>query len=123
MKVLVTSLLRLGDLLMAAPALELLKRRYPGCQLHVVINPESKPIGALIPAVDKYHVFNRNELQGQLASPQSPLIKPVDDLLRWVDELNSERFDLVVNLTHNHLSGRLCALLQAPHKIGLVLEA
>lgn len=122
MKILAVSLLRLGDLLMAAPSLAALKQGYPGAQLDILLNPQAKGAARLMPFVDTVHVFERDLLQSALLDPARPLMEPFFALEQQMEQLSGAHYDLVVNLTHNRLSGWVCALIKANDYCGLVLD-
>ena len=123
MKILVVSLLRLGDIVMATGALAALRRQYPGCDLHILINRQFVQLSSLIPLVDQVKTFDREGLQKSLGDVESNLFEAYESVRLLVEELDEEKYDLVVNLTHNRLSGYLMSLLQAPSKLGLCLDS
>lgn len=122
MKILVVSLLRLGDLFMQKPLLQELRRRRPGARLHVLVNASVAPARDLFPEVDEFHYFQRETYQRDVATAEVPLLRPLRDLDLWIDDLSSRGFDEILNFTHTQLSAHLCAAIDAPEKKGLLAE-
>lgn len=123
MKILVVSLLRIGDLLLAAPVIQGLKQKYPDSRIDVLGNRSCQSVAALIPGIDVFHGLNRDLLQAELADPDQPILKPFFRLEKLMSALKNERYDLVVNLTHNRLSGWLCGYVEGKETMGLRLDA
>ncbi len=119
MRILVVSLLRLGDLLMSAPVLAQLKKQYPDAKIDVLINPQARAALGLIDGINVAHIFDRDLLQEGLMDAQRPILESFFRLDRLVHRLNGLNYDLLINLTHNRLSGWLCGAIQAEEKMGL----
>ena len=122
MKILAMSLLRLGDVFLAAPALAGIKRKYPHAEIHGLVNRQTLPASGLIGEVDHWHVFERDLLQNALADVNSPILEPFFRLESLLEKLRAENYDLVLNFTHNRLSGWLCGAIEAGQTIGLALN-
>lgn len=123
MKVLVISLLRLGDVLLSTPVLRGLRNKYPQSEIHLMINDEFSSVGPLIPFVDRLWQFDRSTYQEELADANTPFLNAFYRIREFVDEVNKHEFDLVINLTHSKLSGYLASLIHAKDKIGLTLSS
>ena len=123
MKILVISLLRLGDILLHQELARSLKRQYPSCQLHFLINSQFSSVAELVPEVDCWHHLNRKQLQRVLVERQQSPLVAFDVLGNLVAQMNSLKFDMIFNATHNHFSVRLMDLLQAQDKRGMTLES
>lgn len=123
MKILVLSLLRIGDVIMAAPALRGLRERYPDAQIHLLINSQFVGIGSLLPYIDRIVPFEREKLQRGLGDVNVPLFESYERLEILLDSLNAEKYDWTINLTHNRLSARLMSLIDAKIKTGLCFDA
>lgn len=122
MKILLLSLLRLGDIVMHRQVVRNLKRQYPGCQVHMLIHSQFQTVQSLLPEVDQWHALDRNEIQKILVERAQSPIAAFETLQRTIESLNSQNFDLVFNLTHNRFSVRLMDLIQAKEKRGVALE-
>jgi ADP-heptose:LPS heptosyltransferase len=123
MKILVISLLRLGDILMATSVLRSLRREYPKAELHVLINGQFQSVANIIPFVSKVYSFDRAGLQNILGSQDRNILEAYFRIEDLVEQLQTERYDQVVNLTHNRLSGWLTALIGCPNTRGVVFGA
>ena len=119
MKILVVNLLRLGDIIASTPVLKGIQAKYPGADLDLLINSQFKMVSPLLKDVHKVHLFPRNNLQGGLVDADQSLLGPYDELSNFIDQVNQENYDLVINLTHNKLSGWICSLLEAKRHEGL----
>lgn len=122
MRILVVSLLRIGDLLMTAPAIAEIRRRHPQAQVDLVINRGSRAAARLIPDVSEVLIFEREELQAGLCEPERAYFESYDRLQRFVEDLQARSYDVVYNFTHNRLSAWLSGLVGARKVVGLCLE-
>lgn len=123
MKILVMSLLRIGDVAMAAPVLRDLRIKCgPDAKIDLLVNSQAAAIAPLIGSVDRILVFERETLQKGLGRIDVPFFDSYERLSAFVDRLNSEAYDLVVNLTHSRLSGWLMNVVEAKEKQGLVFD-
>lgn len=119
MKVLVVSLLRLGDIVLATPTLKALREAHPDSQIDLMVNEQFRFVGDILSGVNRIVGFPRLDLQEEIGDPAAPLFQPYDELKDLVREIKQEEYDLVINLTHNRLSGYLCSLIEAPETHGL----
>jgi len=122
-KILIVSLLRVGDLLLSAPALRDLRVRYPDSEIHLLVNTQSLRAVPLLPMIDKIHSFDREDIQRSLGESDRPFFEGFDRISQMIDHLNGEKFDLVINLTHTRLSGYILSLIEAKTKNGLCIDA
>ncbi len=122
MKILVISLLRMGDVIMATPTLRGLKRRFPNAKIDLIYNSQFKGLTPLVPYVDRFIEFDRDLLQKGMGDASKSVFEPFDRMKSLVTNLREQRYDLVVNVTHNRLSGYLAALVQAKDVVGLSLD-
>ncbi|HRO66570.1 MAG TPA: glycosyltransferase family 9 protein, partial [Pseudobdellovibrionaceae bacterium] len=120
MKILVLSLLRVGDLIQQKPLLNRLREKHPGAEIHLLVNRSVLPVRDLFPEVDLWFSFDRDGLQKQIGSAEMPLLKPLKELTALIEELSHEHYDLVCNFTHNRLSAFLSAAIPAAEKKGLL---
>lgn len=121
MKVLLVSLLRVGDTLLALPLIESLRKTHPEIEVHILANRESSILKPLMPFA-RFHTFDRDELQSGLGEFDRPFFDSYHLLKDLIKELNSQKFDRIINVTQNRLSGWLCGALEAGEKTGLVLN-
>lgn len=122
MKILVISLLRVGDLFLAAPVLGALRKKYPHASIHGLINKQCSYITEVIDVFDHVHGFERQALQDSLAQETRPIFDAFYRLDGLINSLHAENYDLVLNLTHNRLSGFIAKLVGGRETIGLSLD-
>ncbi len=122
MKILVVSLLRLGDLVLQTAALNSIRKTYPRAEIHLLTNDSNKGITSSLPNVTKVHYFPRKFLQTSLGEIQIPTLWGHNRLKSFIAEVNASDYSLAINLTHNRLSGHLMNLIQASEKQGLVID-
>ncbi len=123
MKRLAVSLLRLGDILMLVPALQSLKVIHPDDELHLLINENFKHIEPLLPFIDKIHFFPREVLQQDLSDSDTPILAAFDKLDHFLEDLNRNNYQEVINFTHNTLSACVSSLIKADRRVGLQVDA
>ena len=121
MKILVVSLLRIGDVLMALPMLQGLRRAHPGAEIHLLVNTAASSLEPLVDFV-RWHYFDRSNLQLGLGDYDHSIFDSFHKLSSTVDSLNEQSFDLLINVTQNRLSGWLCSAIHARDKIGLTID-
>jgi ADP-heptose:LPS heptosyltransferase len=122
MKILVVSLLRLGDILLATSVLRSLKMQNKSAEIHVLINGQFKSVASLIPFVEKVYSFDRDVLQTLIGTPDHSLLEAYYRIEDLVEKLHGEKYDRVINLTHNRLSGWLTALVGCKETQGVVFS-
>ena len=118
-KKLFISLLRAGDFIMQRPLMS--SQVSEGHDVHVLVNDEFQQLKALYPEFT-FHFFPRQELQSLINQPHTSLLKPFENLRELMTELSEQRFDEILNLTHNRLSAYLMDQLEAPSKRGLQFQ-
>lgn len=123
MKILVVSLLRLGDIIMTTPVLNGLKSKYPNAEIHILLNSQFDKISKLLPSVDKIKLFERDEIQKGLGEYGRSFFESYDRFDDLIRDLNYEGYDLAINLTHTRLSGWVMNLILAKDKLGLTLQS
>jgi len=123
MKILVVSLLRLGDILLSTAVLRSLKRQNPNAEIHILINGQFKSVATLIPYVSKVFCFDRDGLQHMIGTPDHSLLEAYFRIEDLVEKLQVENYDKVINLTHNRLSGWLTALVGCKNTQGVVYNS
>lgn len=113
MKILVVSLLRLGDLIMQQPILRQLRLQYPDADIHLLLNRQFSSSKFLISDyVNEFHYFERDLYQQSMGNPEYNILHPYSHLRDFINGLRKQEFNLIVNLTHNRLSAHICGLLQ-----------
>lgn len=123
MKILVVSLLRLGDIILTAPVIEGLRQKYPEAQIDILINAQFRRLTPLLPQIKNVYLFERDAIQRGLGEANVPLFEPFDRVDALIDQLTANNYDQVLNLTHTRLSGWIVSLIPAQTKIGLTMDA
>ncbi len=120
MKILVMSLLRLGDFIQILPVIEGLKQKHPDAEIDVWVHaPVSKSLGHLIPSINHWWALDRDELQAGLGRADLPLLTSFDVLREQCDEINHRNYDLIINVTQTRFSAWLLGYLRCKTKLGL----
>jgi len=123
MKILVVSLLRLGDFLQIAPVVAGLKKRSPRARVDLLTFKQVKALESILEFDGKWWTLDREDLQAGLGRADIPLLTSFDVLKEFIDQIENEKYDLIVNLTHTVFAGCLAGYLRSPEKIGLSIEA
>lgn len=123
MKILVVSLLRLGDFILHVPVVSALKGRYPRAKIDVLCHQPVVAMQPMLPMIDRWWTLDRDELQTGLGRAEIPMLTAFDVLREQCDRINSENYDLILNLTQTHFSAYLMGYFTAKSKQGLTLHA
>lgn len=122
MKILVLSLLRIGDVIQQRPLLQELRRQNPGVRIDLLVNRSSMPVIEVVQEADNWIFFERDEFQQKVGIAEIPILAPVHELALFIARLSEEKYDLILNFTHNRLSAYLAEAISAREKRGLVAE-
>jgi heptosyltransferase-3 len=111
MKILVIQLARLGDIYMSWPTIRALKTANPGAEIHMLVRSRFSEATNGLESVSQIKIFptpqildpvvNQNDLSGSLGV--------IDTML---NDLNNEKYDLIVNLTFSEVSSYVASFLQ-----------
>ncbi|MDI6781332.1 MAG: lipopolysaccharide heptosyltransferase II [bacterium] len=102
-KILVIRFSSIGDIVLTTPVLRTLRERYPYAKLCFVVKKEFLEITKLFPHIDKVFVFDSKD--GFMG------------LIKLIGEINSEQFDLLIDLHWNLRSMIIYLFSQIRHKI------
>ncbi len=122
MKVLVVSLLRLGDFVMSVPVINGLKASRRDIQIDALTFTHSAGMKTMLPAVQKWWTLNREELQEGLGQGDIPTLTSFAVLQEQLDAINAAKYDLIINLTQSHFSAWVCGYLKSPERLGLTYD-
>lgn len=123
MKILVVSLLRLGDFIQAAPVIAGYKQKYPRARIDVLVHTPVARLQSIFPTVDRWHTIDREELQNGLGRAEIPLLTSFHVLREQCDALAEEHYDLIVNLTHTEYSAWITGYIPARAKLGVTFDS
>ncbi|HMN69470.1 MAG TPA: hypothetical protein PKC28_13090 [Bdellovibrionales bacterium] len=122
MKILVVSLLRLGDAIMLAPIVNGLARGRADARVDMLTFKPVDMLHAMMPNVRRWWTMDRQELQAGLGRADLPALTSfavLDEQLRAID---AEKYDLIINLTQTHFSAYVMGLLKSPDRLGLTFD-
>lgn len=120
MTVLAISLLRLGDLILQRPLIEGLRRKYPGCEIHLLVNKQFASVEFLFEGlVQRFIYFDRESLQKSCGEKEYSIFWGYQQLQSLVTEVNQTQYEAVYNFTHNRLTAHLSGLLIAKAHFGI----
>jgi heptosyltransferase III len=106
----------IGDVLLSAPAVALLKMSLPDAHLTYLVGPWSAAAARHGPRVDVVHEL---AYPGFTRRPNATLLAPYLTLLRAANELRHQHFDAAVILRPDHWWGALLALAAGiPSRVG-----
>lgn len=111
-RILVLRLERIGDLLMALGALELIRTRVPGADVHLVLGGWNAPLAPLISGVTSWETLDAPWLaRGTSGDTPATLIRRAR---RW----RARGFDLALNFEPDIRSNVLLGMSGAPRRVG-----
>lgn len=116
-EILVLNLGRYGDLIQTTPLLRGLKRNHPHARVTLVAQKRFRAILPLMSGVDRHLLFDHDGLAQAIAREES-LLSGYRQLDKFLTHLESDHFDLIVNLTSTELSAHLVPLLSSSQVAG-----
>lgn len=120
MRILVLSMLRIGDLFMHKPLIQAIQEKHPESTIDLVVNSVSASAATLLNGlVDKTFVFSRDEYQKSAGEAHFNIFWGAEQIDILIDELSSQNYDIIYNLTHNRLSAYLAGAVSAKAYRGL----
>lgn len=123
MKILVISLLRMGDTLMNVPLLNAIRDKYPDGQLDLLTFSVSRPLREMLPIVDNWWSLDYSVLQSGLGETRIPMFTSEDILNEQISTIAGQHYDWIINTTQTKLSGYLTAQIPSEIKLGLSLSS
>ena len=116
-EILVLNLGRYGDLIQTTPLLRGLKRNHPHARVTLVAQKRFRAILPLMSGVDRHLLFDHDGL-AQAIAREERLLSGYRQLDKFLTHLESDHFDLIVNLTSTELSAYLVPLLGSSQVAG-----
>jgi ADP-heptose:LPS heptosyltransferase len=112
-RILIVQLCRLGDILQTTPMLRGLRREHPGAEITLVLHDlmANAPVPAAL--YDRLLAFPYSRIGGGVSDAPQDWNAHADHVRQFLRELGPEPFDLILNLSHNDISGMLCGLIPA----------
>lgn len=103
MKILVLSLLRIGDFFQHLRLIDDLRLKHPESQIDIVVN-EGLPIPESLKAEFNFIFFPRQRIQQALVRPQEHSLKALQILTDFLSAVRNQSYSKIVDLTHTKLS-------------------
>ena len=117
-KILIINLARMGDLLQSTPMIAGLKHKYPEAEISLLVQENSRQLCAGFPGVDRILSFDPNGYINQLFDQNRGIDSNYLYLKRFLKR-TADDYDLIINLSHTLLSGRIAHLIGAPEFRGM----
>lgn len=108
---------------MSLPALRALRSRYPKAQIHLMVNSPYAKMISFLNGADQIIEFDRKDIQDSLLSADRPVFESYDMFKEFIGRMNENKYDLVINLTQNKLSGYMASMIHASDHIGLAVNS
>lgn len=108
MKILIVQLARLGDIYMSWPIARALKRKNSESQIHFLVREKFQMALNGLEANDKTVLFKTESILNDAVNNSD---EPTFELERQLNEIKSENYDLIINLTFSPVSSYICYFL------------
>lgn len=119
MRILVSQITRMGDVIQTSPLFDIIKRKYPDSHITALVRSIGKPIAERIPQVDDVVVYDEDDLFLDLVSEDSGrLVQAYNRTDAMVQDLRKRGFDLIYNCTHSTTSALLLKVVGCANIIG-----
>lgn len=115
-RILIIKLRAIGDVVLATPVIENLRRWYPDRHIAFLTEHASLDVVEDNPFLDEVIILDRARWN------TLPIRDRIRDQLRFYMALRSKRFDLVIDLFGNPRSAILSILTGAPHRVGFAFR-
>ena len=116
-RIVIVKLSAIGDVVQALPALEALKRTFPGVPIDWVVEEAAAGILEDHPLIDRLLVSRRRTWLRSLRNPFRAW-SGIQGLFRFIGELRRERYSIAIDLQGLLKSGVVMGLLRSERKIG-----
>ncbi|MBK7174018.1 MAG: glycosyltransferase family 9 protein [Bacteroidales bacterium] len=105
MKILIIQTAFIGDVILATPLVESIRREYPDSTIHFLLRKGNETLLTAHPYIEKVWVFNKKE-------------QKYINLLRIIRSIRAESYDYVINLQRFFTTGLMTVLSGGKVKIG-----
>lgn len=123
MRILVVSLLRIGDSFMHLKVIQGIQKKYPHAKIDIAMNDEFAYLNSFFEEKGiQMHLFPRKEFQKMIFDEGSHLLEPIWAMQEWFHNLSKNNFDQVYNFTHTRISAYFMEMVYARKKSGLCFE-
>ncbi len=107
MKILVLQLARLGDIYMSWPAIRALRRSHPQAEIHILTRPRFAGAVEGLTSVNQVRFLSTKQLLAPLIQNQPNVTAAFQEVSKVVDELQSEKYDWIINFSFSPVSSYL----------------
>jgi heptosyltransferase-2 len=104
-RILIIQTASIGDVILATPLLESLHREYPGARIDLLVKKGTESLFSSHPFLGKLYIWDKSE-------------RKYRNLYNILKAVQSERYDLLMNLQRFFLTGMLTAFSRAGKTIG-----
>lgn len=119
--ILIVQLARFGDILQTLPTIQGLKRKYPDCEISLLVRSTFAEAAKLSPFVDRVIEMPTKDILGPYfeSRTQDSKARTLAKLIQWtMTDLKLKKYDLVINLTYSKASSLLTQLVPAKERRG-----
>ena len=120
--ILIVNLTRMGDLLQITPLIVSLKDKYPLAKITLLVNKVFSDTCKGFPFIDKIHVLDIPRFKKEITDQEISLVKNYRNLEKEIENLKSQRFDMIFNPALSKTSVLLTYLLECPNIVGFTMD-
>ena len=106
-KILIIQTAFLGDVILVTPLLRAIRQELPGCQVTMIVTPETKNIVEENPFVKNLWIFDKHNRD-----------KGIKRFKYWVNKIKEEKFEIGLLPHRSHRSALLMKMAKIPIRIG-----
>ena len=118
LKCLVIQLARLGDTLQSLMALRAAQQLYPHLEIHFLARERFADAVKRVPWMTGIYTLPSQEILEPLFRKPAANPEALEKLKAWIQPIQNQKWDLIINWTYSEASSYLAALIQAPLKLG-----
>jgi heptosyltransferase-3 len=112
MRILIIKFRNIGDVLLSTPLIENLKLHYPNGLINFALNNGCQDMVSLNPNINDIFIYNREKIQ------KGTLINRIKEELKYIKNIISNNYDIVINLTEGDRGAIISMLSSAKIKLG-----
>lgn len=120
-RILIIRLSAIGDVLRVLPALEVIRKNYPGSYIGWVVEEPARDILEAHPDIDELFIFPKKSIVKKLKSIKNSG-EALKDFSGFMKKIREKKFDMVIDFHGLFKSGIISYLSGAPERIGFTRE-
>ena len=121
--ILVLNLTRMGDIIQSTPLISGLREKYPSAKITLLVTTNFSEFVPFVPYVDDSRVLDLHQFKKINPDQAVTWVEIFNYLKSFMDELKSESFDMVVNLSHSRISALMVRYLAVKNVCGFNCNA